>query len=247
MSVVLAKGSSRFSGETDDYPPDITRHTKKVSKEKKSHSSSRSVGAPLVTIAEPYPKGSLLAPLLNPLHKAVYDTTVAVARAPGDLLYGITPGEKVDLSKSSRSLRDSDEDSDSEEYTESEEDEDDEEDYHTRAHGHEAFHALVAARKAEKEALRAARRAEREALRGARRAEREALRGARKAEREACKDRKKEREKYVQGVFYGNWDAGKEKPEGSKKHRKEKESGVDVPTGRFRLVICYWDGQREVY
>lgn len=199
----------------------------------------------MVTIAEPYPKGSLLAPLLNPLHKAVYDTTVAVARAPGDLLYGITPGEKVGLSKSSRSLRDSDEDSDSEECTESEEE--DEDDDHIGASGHGALHALAAARKAEKEALRGARKAEREALRGARRAEREALRGARKAEREARKDRKAEREKYVQGVYYGNWDAGKEKPEGSKKHKKEKESGVDVPTGGFRLVICYWDGQREVY
>ena len=245
MSVVLAKGSSRFSGESDDYPPDIPRHTKKVSKEKKSHYSSRSADAPLVTIAEPYPKGSLLAPLLNPLHKAVYDTTVAVARAPGDLMYGITPGQKVDPSKSSRSLRDSDEDSDSEEYTESEEE--DEDDEPIRAHGHGALHALAAARKAEKEALRGARKAEREALRGARRAEREALRGARKAEREARKDRKSEREKYVQGVYYGNWDAGKEKPEGSKKYKKEKESGVDVPAGRFRLVMCYWDGQREVY
>jgi hypothetical protein len=36
MTIVLAKGNYRFSGETDDYPPDVTRRTKKASKEKKS-------------------------------------------------------------------------------------------------------------------------------------------------------------------------------------------------------------------
>jgi len=252
--VVLANGSHRFSGETDDYPPDVTRRITKVPKERKSHSSSRSVDSPLVTVAEPYPKGSLLAPLLNPLHKAIYDTTVAVSRAPGDLLYGITPGEKVDLSKpssksKSRALRDSDEGSDSEEYTESEEDSDDLEAIHAHAAVDPVgLHALIQSRRAEREALRGARRAEREALRGARRAEKEALRGARRAERESLRgEGKREREKYVQAVYYGNFDAGKEKPKKEKKHRKQKESVGEIATGKFRLVICYWDGQREVF
>ena len=242
MTIVLARGNYRFSGETDDYPPDVTRHTKKVSKEKKSHSSSRSVDGPLVTIAEPYPKGSILAPLLNPVHKALYDTHVAISRAPGDLLYGIKPGEKVDLSRSSpksksRGLRDSDEESGSEDDTDSEEEGDGLTAAERRAVAHDpiSLHALIQARKVE-----------REALRGARRVEREALRGARRAERESRRDRKRERERYVQGIYYGNWDAGKEKPEKSSKHRKEESVG-EIATGKFRLVVCYWDGQREVF
>lgn len=260
MVVILAKGNYRFSGESDDYPPDITRHTKKASKEKKFHSSSRSVGTPLVTVAEPYPKGSLLGPLLNPLHKAIHETTVGIARAPGDLLYGTRPGEKV--SKSSRSLRDSDEESDSEEYTDSEEESDDddpirgferkaerdmatahrraEEDLRAtrRGDGNDPISALqkkterdvaAAHRKAEED-LKAWHRkaaADRKALRGlteGRRAERKSRREDRRAEREARREERR-----------------------SRKHGKVKESGGDVPTGRFRLVICYWDGQGEVY
>ena len=53
ITVVLAKGNHRFSGETDDYPPDIGRHSKKASKEKKSSHKSRSTGVPLVTAAIP--------------------------------------------------------------------------------------------------------------------------------------------------------------------------------------------------
>jgi len=244
MSIVLARGSRRFSGETDDYPPDVTR-TKKVFKEKKCHTKSRSVDRPLVTVAEPYPRGSLLAPLLNPLHKAIHDTTVAVVRAPGDLLYGIKPGQKVDLSKSSpksksRALDDSDEESDSEEYTDSEEEEDsDEIERVRRSVGGDpvAFRAVMHARKIERSALRDARRAERRALGQARRAGR----GSR------TEERKREREKYVQAVFYGNHDACKQKPKKSRKHKEEKESDGDVATGRFRLVVCYWDGRREVF
>ena len=226
MSVVLARGSSRFSGETDDYPPDITRHTKKTRKEKKSYSSSRSIDGP--TIAEPYPKGSLLAPLLNPLHKAIYDTTVAVSRAPGDLLSGITPGERADRNSKSRTLRESDEDSDSEEYTESEEESEDEDPVRARQ---KRFERDVAAshRKAEKD-LKAFHKkvaSDREAFRAlaeGRRAERESRREERRDER---RSRREERR--------------------GKKHRKEKESAGEVDTGRFRLVICYWDGQREVF
>jgi len=245
MSVVLARGSQRFSGETDDYPPDISRRTKKASKEKKkTHSSSRSVDRPLVTVAEPYPRGSLLAPLLNPLHKALYDTTVAVARAPGDLIYGIKPGEKVDLSKSSpksssRSLRESDEESESEDYTESEEESDEDP-------------ARSWERKVEKDVSAAHRKAEGDlkAFHKKAAADRETLHSlmqGRRAERKSrFEERKREREKFVQGFYYGNHDAGKE--EKPKKHRKhKKESTGDIPTGKFRLVICYWDGQREEF
>lgn len=255
MSVVLARGNHRFSGETDDYPPDVTRRTKKVHKEKKSHTKSRSVDAPLVTVAEPYPRGSLLAPLLNPIHKAIYDTSVAVSRAPGDLLYGIKPGERVDLSKSSsksksRALNDSDEESDSDDYSDSEEEEDsDEIKAVKRSVGGNpvAFRAVMQARKVERRALRDARRAERNALRDARKAQRGALRQAGLTGRGShIEDIKREREKYIQGLYYGNHDAGKEKSKQARKHRDEESDG-DVATGRFRLVICYWDGQREVF
>lgn len=192
----------------------------------------------MVTAAEPYPKGSLLAPLLNPLHKAVYDTTVAVSRAPSDLLYGTRPGEKVE---SSRSLRDSDDESDSEEYTDSEEESEDGDPISAFQKKFERDTA-AAHRKAEKDlkAFHKKAAADREAFRAlteGRRAEREFRREEREARRE---DRRARREARKQGFHH---DAGKE----SKKHGKEKESGGDVPTGRFRLVLCYWDGQREVY
>ena len=281
MSVVLARGNQRFSGETDDYPPDVTRRTKKSSKEKKSYSSSRSVDAPLVTVAEPYPRGSLLGPLLNPLHKALYDTHVAISRAPGDLLHGIKPGERVDLSRSSprsrsRGRRDSDEESDSEESTDSEEESDDdtpisvaqrraEEDMataHRRAERDlKTFHEGVATSDGHIRALQ--KRAEADMVAAHRRAEsdlkiahRRAVGGrgtlhdrieGRKAERRARKDeRRRDREKYVQGVYYGNWDAGKEERKKTKKHKKEKSDEDVAATGRFRLVMCYWDGQREM-
>jgi len=249
MSIVLARGSQRFSGETDDYPPDVTRRTKRASKEKKkkTHCSSRSVDRPLVTVAEPYPRGSLLAPLLNPLHKAIYDTTVAVARAPGDLVYGIKPGEKVNLSKSSpksksRSLRDdSDEESESEYYTDSEEESEEDEDP-TRAWEKKVEKDVSAAHRKAEDDLKAFHKkaaADREAF--------HSLLQGRRAERASrFEERKKEREKYVQAVFYGNHGAGKEeKPKRRRKHRKEREGSGEIATGKFRLVICYWDGQRE--
>jgi hypothetical protein len=245
MSIVLARGSHRFSGETDDYPPDVTRRTKKVFKEKKSHRSSRSIDRPLVTVAEPYPRGSLLAPLLNPVHKAIHETTVGILRAPGDLLYGIKPGEKVSLSKASpksksRALRDSDEESDSEEYTDSEEESDVDP---AKAWGKKAENDMAAFhRKAEGDLKAFNKRAadDRETL--------HALFEGRRAERKSrIEDRKREREKYVQAAFYGNHDAGKEKPKKSRKHRKEREGSGDIATGKFRLVLCYWDGQREVF
>ena len=248
MSVVLARGSERFSGETDDYPPDVTRRTKRASKEKKkkTHGSSRSVDRPLVTVAEPYPRGSLLAPLLNPIHKALYDTTVAVTRAPGDLIYGIKPGEKVDLSRSSpksksRSVRDSEEESDSEEYTESEEESDE-----------DSRNSLE--RKVEKDVAAAHRRAEGDlkAFHKKAAADREAfhslIQGRRAERRDRFEERKREREEYIQRTFYGNYDAGKEeKPKKHRKHRKERGGSGDIPSGKFRLVICYWDGQREEF
>lgn len=240
MSVVLARGSHRFSGETDDHPPDVTRRTKK---EKKSHSSSRSVDGP--TIAEPYPKGSLLAPLLNPVHKALFDTTVAVARAPGDLLYGIMPGERVGLSNpspksKSRALRDSDEESDSEEYTDSEEESED--DDPTTAWQKKVEKDVAASHRKAEEDLKAFHKraaADRESFHAR-------LEGRRSERKSRIEERKREREKFVQGFYYGNHDAGKEKPMKSKKHRKEKES-ADIATGKFRLVLCYWDGQRELF
>ena len=248
MSVVLARGSQRFSGETDDYPPDVTRRTKRTSKEKKkkAHGSSRSVDRPLVTAAEPYPRGSLLAPLLNPIHKALYDTTVAVTRAPGDLIYGITPGQGVDRSRSSpksksRSLRDSEEESDSEEYTDSEEESDDD--------SRSPFE-----KKAEKDVAAAHRKAEGDlkAFHKKAAADREAfhslLQGRRAERKDRFEERKREREEYIRRTFYGEYGAGKEeKPKKHRKHRKEREGSGDIPTGKFRLVICYWDGQREEF
>lgn len=224
MSVVLAMGRHRFSGETDDYPPDsVIRHTKK---EKKSHSNSRSVEPPLVTAAEPYPRGSLLAPILNPVHKALYDTTVAVTRAPGDLLYGIKPGEKVDL-----------EESDSEDYSDSDSDSDDPRDSRRRGGGASGgpLHTLLGGGRGDRRFRREERRDER----------RERFEDRRDERRARIEERKRERERYVQGLF-GNPNAGKEKPTKNKKHRKE-ESVEEIAPGRFRLVLCYWDGQREVF
>jgi len=249
MSVVLAKGSQRFSGETDDYPPDVTRRTKRAPKEKKkkTHCSSRSVDRPLVTVAEPYPRGSLLAPLLNPIHKALYDTTVAVTRAPGDLIYGIKPGEKVGLSRSSpksksSSLRDSEEESDSEEYTESEEESDDD----------DPRSALE--KKVEKDVAAANRKAEGDlkAFHKKAAADRETfhslIQGRRAERKDRFEERKREREEYIQRTFYGEYGTGKEeKPRKTRKHRKERQGSGDIPTGKFRIVVCYWDGQREEF
>ena len=187
MSVVLARGSHRFSGETDDYPPDMNHHTKKSFKEKKSHQKTRAADIPLVTAAEPYPRGSLIGGLLNPLHQAIHETSTAITRAPNDLLYGVRPGLSL---QPSRALRDSDSDSDSSS------------DSDNFRSGHR----------------RNAR--ERRGERGARRDEKRAEREARKEERRRERDRK---------------------------HGRVTETVVEVPAGKFRLVICYWDGQREEY
>lgn len=235
MTVVLAKGNQRFSGESDDYPPDVSRSSKskKSSKEKKSHSSSRSV-----TATESYPRGMLLGGILNSVQKSLSDTT----KAHTDLLRGITPGMDE---RGSRSLRSSDEDSDdSEEYSESEEESEDDDPirgFHrkaqrdiTAAHRKaeadlKAAHEMGAAHRGALLTTVAGRRAEREIRRGERRAERDLRRANRLAERQARK-------------FGGLHDTGKGE---SKKHKKE--SNVEVPSGRFRLVICFWDGQREGY
>lgn len=199
----------------------------------------------MVTAAEPYPRGSLIGSLLNPLHKAVHDTAVAVSRAPGDLLLGGGPGQRVE--PRSRSLRHSDEESDSDEYTDSEEESDNdpirtwqrkaERDMivaHRRAEADlKTFHNRAAADRVACRALGEGRRAERDTRREERWAEREARIEQRRAGRDA---RRRER------FGYDSHDTGKDK---HKKHSRESDG--DVPTGRFRLVICYWDGQREVF
>lgn len=87
------------------------------------------------------------------------------------------------------------------------------------------------------------RRAEKRARREDRRYEKALRKEDRMAERVArIEERRREREGFVPG-FYGNPDAGKEK---HKMHRKEESDG-DIPSDRFRLVLCYWDGQREVF
>lgn len=194
MSVVLARGTHRFSGETDDYPPDVSGHTKKSSKEKKDKKDkkshrTRSAGVPLVTAAEPYPRGSLIGDLLNPLHKAIHDTTMAVATAPTDALYGTRRGVYTTPSHKSNKHSDSD-DSDSSSSSSSSECDD----FMSRRE------KMVA--------------------------ERRAGRGYRMEERRVRREERKER-----------------------KHGKVKvkENVVEVPSGRFRLVLCYWDGQREVF
>lgn len=184
MTVILAKGTSRFSGESDDYPPDVFAHKKsskdkKDKKDRKSHNKTRSTDAPLVTAAEPYPRGSLIGGLLNPLHRTIHDTSMAIAMAPHEALYGVRQ-------KPGHAKRHSDSDSDS-----SSSSSDSDSDYRSKH-----------------KQKRAGRRADREYRREERRARREARR------------------------------------EG--KHGKVKESVIEVPSGKFRLVICYWDGQREI-
>lgn len=190
MSVVLAKGGHRFSGETDDPPPDVGRHTKKASKEKKSQHGTRSADVPLVTVAEPYPRGSLIGGLLNPVHKAIHETSVAIVRAPNDLLYGVQRGD------ASRSRG---RDSDSDDSTSSSDSDD-------------------------RRARHGKRPKERRAERGYRREERRDEREARKEER-----RRRREQKYGKAPV------------------KESVVDIQVPSGRFRLVLCYWDGQREVF
>lgn len=186
MSVVLAKGNDRFSGETDDYPPDVGRRSKKASKEKKKKGSryqTRSTGAP--SAAEPYSRGSLLGELLNPIHKVIYD----VSMAPQQLLLGTQPRGL----QNSRSRRDSDsDDSDSSSSSSSESDD----------HRYKRQGGLAGIR-----------------------AERERRMQGRRAKKEERRDRK------------------------GKRHGKGKESVItpDFPSTKFRLVVCYWDGQQEVY
>ena len=184
---------------------------------------------------------------MNSVHRTLFDTTTAVTKAQTDLLCGITPGvAKQSTESGSRSLRYSDEESDeSEESSESEEESDD--DDPIRACHRKAERDMVAAhRKAEADlkAFHNNATAHREALRttiGGRRADRDirrAERGARRDLRKAHRLAEREARK-----FGGLHDAGKK--DGSKKHKKE--SDVEVPSGRFRLVLCYWDGQREAY
>lgn len=187
MTVILAKGTSRFSGESDDYPPDVFAHKKsskdkKDKKDKKSHNKTRSTDAPLVTAAEPYPRGSLIGNLLNPLHRTIHDTSMAIAMAPHEALYGARQGP-------GRVKRHSDSDSDSSSSSSSSGS-----DYRSRR---------------------------RRGLAGI--AERRAGREYRREERRARREARKEG-----------------------KHGKVKESIIEVPSGKFRLVICYWDGQREI-
>jgi len=152
----------------------------------------------LVTAAEPYPRGSLIGGLLNPLHKTIHETTMAVAMAPHEALYG---SRQRGLSGSSRQSRckgkrhsDSDSDSDSSSSSSSS----------SEAGGND----LISQR----------RRAigERRGERGQRREERGQRREERKRERR------------------------------ERKHGKVREGSVDIPSGRFRLILCYWDGHREV-
>lgn len=184
MTVVLARGRERFSGESDDYPPDVAvGRSKKSSKEKKSsHHKTRSADLPLVTAAEPYPRGSLIGGLLNPIHKAIHETTRTVVTAPTDVLCGTKRG----VYPTARSCHGSD-DSDSS----SSSDSDDFRSHHKRK--------------------AADRRADRERRREERRARRVGRNGG--------------------------------------KHGKVAETtlAVEVPSGKFRLVLCYWDGQQEVY
>lgn len=241
MTVVLAKGNQRFSGESDDYPPDVARSSKskKSSKDKKSYSSSRSV-----TAAEPYPRGTLLGGILGSVHKSLSDTTTAATKAHTDLLRGVTPG--MGELHGSRSLRYSDEESESsEEYSESEEESDDDDPIRasqrkaergiTAAHRKaeadlKAAHEMAAAHRGALLITGAGRRAEKDIRREEKRAQRELRKANRLVERQARK-------------YGGLHDTGRGE---SKKHKK-KESDVEVPSGRFRLVNCFWDGQREVY
>jgi len=210
MSVVLAKGGDRYSGETDDYPPDVIRYTK-GSKEKKSHShrKSRSVEPPLVTAARPYPRGSLLGDLLNPLHQAIHDTSMAVSRAPGDILTGTQSRGFSGQGQSSRGRRPSYSESDSD-------DSSSDSDYDRRGGGRRG-------RGGRGLGLLGSSFQDRRADRQQRIDERRADRGARREERRERKHGKVKKEERVV-VNLGN-----------------------IPSGRFRLILCFWDGQREVY
>lgn len=178
MTVVLAKGSDRFSGESDDYPPDIGRHSKKEKKEKKSSHHNKTRSTHLPTPTQPYPPGSLLGGLLNPVHRAVHETTMAVATAPHQLLLGTEPGGP---SPRSRAQDDSDDSDSSSSSSESD----------------------------DRGSKRRERKIERERRRQERRARREERRGT---------------------------------------HGKTNQVAVGTTfPNKFRLVVCYWDGQREVY
>ena len=187
ISVVLAKGDQRFSGETDDYPPDISHHPKKASKQKKSSHKTRSADFPLATVAEPYPKGSIVGDLFNPLHKAIHDTTMAVATTPQQILLGSQPRS---LKKPKSKVRRDSDDSDSSSSSSSSSSE-------SGDYSHKHGKTLV-----------------------------------KKAERERRRKERKER-----------------REERRAKHGKVKQSVVaaEFPSTRFRLVVCCWDGQQEVY
>jgi hypothetical protein len=211
MSVVLAMGNHRFSGETDDYPPDLRRGSKKASKEKKSSQyKTRSTDAPLVRAAEPYPRGSLLGGLLNPIHKTLND----VAMAPHQVLLGTQPRGVPGQRGRGRS---DPEDSDSSSSSSSSSSESDD---RRRGHGRN-FGAGRGRLLEDRMAILGNRRGDR---RGDRRARKEERREDRRARRE---DRKEDRKS---------------------KHGKGKDSAAtpEFPSTRFRLVVCYWDGQ-EVY
>ena len=208
MSVVLAKGSHRFTGEFDNYPPDINGHAKKTYKEKKGSHKTRSANVSSVTAAEPYPKGSLVGNVLNPLHKTIHDTTMAVATAPNQILLGTQSSSRSIKKSKGKKYSGSESESDSSSSSSSSSESD------FKYGGRAAGRALRESRRQEKRALREARRHQKKALREAHRAQKLAL-----------------------GEAYGK----KEK----KKHREE--SRVDVPSDRFRLVLCYWDGHQEVF
>lgn len=182
MTVILAKGTHRFSGEADDYPPDVGGRSKKDKKSHKTHHT----GVPPVTAAEPYPHGSLLGGLLNPMHRTLNDVATArreafndVATARREAFYGVSQqsGHKAKYKKHSGSDSDSSSSSSSSgsDY------------YGTR---HRGKHAGKEYRKEERKARKEARKA--------------------------------------------------------KKYGKVMGSYTEIPSGRFRLVLCYWDGLREV-
>ena len=229
MSVVLAKGEQRFSGETDDYPPDINRKVKKASKEKKkekkkSSHTTRSSDVPLVNLAEPYPQGSILGGLLNPVHKVLYDAhksvtdaTLAVATAPSDLLLGTRSG--VPQKPKSKARSDS-EDSDSSSSSSSS-DTDDRRHGRKRGDNFDRFGG-----RGRLDDIRARREERLEEMREGRKERMEERREGRKERREERKEKK--------GKHGGV-------------HQSDGTTGVPLSGTKFRLVVCYWDGQREVY
>ena len=215
ISVVLAKGKDRFSGETDDYPPDVSRHSKKEKKKKSSHPKTRSADT-LVTAARPYPSGSLLGDLLNPLHEAIHTTVTA----PQKILLGAQPRGLP--RQRSRARSDSD-DSDSSSSSSSESDDD-----RYKRGGRDFDRWGDRGRGNRIEEIRAQREGRLE--------ERRDRREGRKEDRRARKeDRKEERR------------ARKEAKHGKVKQYTSEAVGVEIPSTRFRLVVCYWDGQEEVY